>query len=134
MSKSILTRPARSGGGATMNKNVRTPIRGGSPNQRNITPDATQRGKAVGDHVDGAESGGRNTTKRPNAPLFVEARAPVEMGNTVAQRGCAVGADRKISRSGSQDQHGPVNPGSPRPVPQGHPISEFGHDVPGRRR
>jgi hypothetical protein len=90
-----------------MSKNVRTSIKGGSPNQRNITPDATQRGKPVGDHVDGAESGGRNTTQRPNAPLYTEVRAPVRNGNDPALtlNTGPKGQGRKVHRTGSQGRH-----------------------------
>jgi hypothetical protein len=91
-----------------MNKNVRTSPKGGSPQQRNHTPNvAASVGRIVGDHLDGAESGGRNTTKRPNEPYSVEVAAPVPMGNDVALnvgRG-GPGAGRKIHRSGSQGRH-----------------------------
>jgi hypothetical protein len=117
MSKSILTGPARSGGGATMNKNVRAPIKGGNPKQRNITPDAAASiGRAVGNHASEGAEGGGYTTKRPNAPLYVEAKAPSDLGNKVARnvgRG-GPGAGRVIHPSGSQGLHGPVA-GSPKP-------------------
>jgi hypothetical protein len=127
MSKSILTGPARSGGGATMNKNVRPPIRTGSPRQRNVTPDgAASIGRSVGNHASEGAEGGGYTTKRPNAPLYVEARAPVPLGNEVALnvgRG-GPGAGRVVHQSGSQGQHGPAVQGStPRPRDI---LSEFG--------
>jgi hypothetical protein len=100
--------PSRSGGGATMNKNVRTPIRGGSPQQRNHTPNvAASVGRIVGDHVDGAESGGRNTTKRPNERYSVEVAAPVRNGNDPALtlNTGPKGQGRQVHRSGSQGRH-----------------------------
>jgi hypothetical protein len=106
---------SRSGGGPMMNKNVRTPIKGGSPNQRNVTPGAASSvGQILGNHV--SDAAGSRTTQRPNAPLYTEVRAPVRHGNDLATnvgRG-GPGTGRTIYPSGSQGQHGPVA-GSPKP-------------------
>jgi len=130
MSKSILTGPARSGGGAHMNKNVKTPIHHGNPQTRKVTADkAASVGRAVGDHV---TDPGRKT-ERPNLPTYVETKAPVKMGNEVALnvgRG-GPGAGRVAHPSGSQGQHGPAVQGStPRPRDI---LSSFGPESKGRR-
>jgi hypothetical protein len=115
---------AKSGGGPTMNKNVRTPIRTGPPNTKVISPSAAANiGNSKGNHAsDGA--GGRSL-QRPSDPLVQGTRPQVPMGNEVAKnvgRG-GPGAGRTIHATGSQGQHGPVA-GSAQPQPR-RILSEF---------
>src|SRR6516164_8955979 len=91
MSKSILTRAARSGGGTKINRTgpnptggpkggpkgqvgsgggggkfSKPPIMKGSPNLRKTSPDAVSNiGRSIGDHASDA-AGGRSTVQRPN--------------------------------------------------------------------
>ena len=114
--------PARSGGGATMNKNVRVPIRTGSPTASAISPGAaSQIGTALGNH-----SMDRGTVKRPAEPLVTgKISQPVALGNAVALnvgKG-GVGTGRIIHERGTQGQHGPA---AGRVEPQGRDIlSDF---------
>ena len=113
--------PARSGG-ATMNKNVRVPIRTGSPTANKVSPAAAANiGVAKGDHV--TEKG---TVRRPPEPLVTGKMPAVPMGNAVALNvgGGGPGKRRVIHERGTQSQHGPVA-GSPEP--KGRDIlSDFG--------
>lgn len=106
--------PARSGGGATMNKNVRVPIRSGSPNIKKANPDVVSNiGRSIGNH---SSEGGGKTTQRPNQPLYQETKDRAPLGNQLVNNVGAggPGAGRILhGQSGSQGQHGPVNPGGP---------------------
>jgi hypothetical protein len=86
-----------------MNKNVRTPIKGGSPQQRNVTPGAAS---SVGQILGNKVMGQRGTTQRRNAPLYTEVRAPVRNGNDPALtlNTGPKGQGRKVHPSGSQDR------------------------------
>jgi hypothetical protein len=105
--------PARSGGGPNMNKNVRPPIKTGPSTANAHSPSrAAHVGRAIGDHV---SSGGGKTVQRPADPIRTRPN-PAPHGNAKALavgRG-SPGADRILhGQSGSQSQHGPVNPGNP---------------------
>ena len=122
------THQSGTGGGANYSQ---PKIRTGTPTTKKTSIDAVGNiGRSVGDHT--TEQG---TVKRPNTPLSVDVKAAVRLGNEVALnvgRG-GPGTGRVVHPSGSQSQHSPVNPGSPRPVPQGHMLSDFGNDSPGVR-
>ena len=99
---------ARSGGGSTMNKNVKPPVRTGSP-AKGTSPGAS-------DYIG-------QTTAFKKEP--VEARpaynSGVPLGNAKA-----LDKSQTVHRSGSQSQHGPVAPGH---SPQRKDIlSEYGPD------
>jgi hypothetical protein len=111
---------AKSGGGATMNKNVKTPIKSGSPNTRAVSPSAVGRiGIKQGNHrTDGG------TMKPPADPLVKAVKPQVPSGNQVALnvgRG-GPGAGRTVHSTGSQGQHGSAVPGiAPVLTPGGGP-------------
>jgi hypothetical protein len=121
------THQSGTGGGANYSQ---PPIRTGTPTTKKTSIDAVGNiGRSVGDHTTE-----RGTVKRPNTPLSVDVKGAVRLGNDLAQSlGTGVGVGYVVHRSGSQSQHGPVNPGSPRPVPEGHMLSDFGNDRPGVR-
>jgi hypothetical protein len=104
-----------SGGGA---KSKLVTTAHGSPLTRKVSPDAVANiGLSKGSHV--TEKGGREVT-RPATPLYSSAAAPCCLGNEIAKnvgRG-APGAGRTVYASGSQMQHGPVNPGMPQAAPR----------------
>ena len=120
-------------GGGGRSHYISPPIQHGNPNTKTHTPDAAASiGRMVGNH---ATDPGRNITQRPNSPLAVEKKDFVPMGNEVALnvgRG-GPGAGRVVHRSGSQGLHGPVR-GGEAPAQRRDILSEFGPDVPGRKR
>jgi hypothetical protein len=120
------THQSGTGGGANYSQ---PPIRTGTPTTKKTSIDAVGNiGRSVGDHTTE-----RGTVKRPNEPLSVDVKAPVRMGNDLAQSlGVGVGVGYVVHRSGSQGQHGAVA-GSPKP--QGRDIlSDFGPERGGGRR
>lgn len=130
-SKSTGSGPARSGGGATMNKNVRVPIRTGERTANAISPGAAARiGTSVGNH-----SMDRGTVKRPAEPLVTgKVSQPVALGNAKALDvgGGGVGTGRVTHRSGSQSLHGtPVQGSTPAPRDI---LGDFGPESTPRRR
>ena len=99
----------RSGGGATMNKNVSPSVRTGSPSKATSPCAASQLGQSV-------------AFKKENVEVGPAYNSGVKLGN---EKALDVGAGgpgkgRQTFRSGSQGQHGPVNQGeSPRNEPRG---------------
>jgi hypothetical protein len=83
---------SRSGGGITSNKNVRPPIKGGSPKTNVVSPGVVSR---IGAH--------EVLTKKPE-PLTRPAQAAVPLGNAVATNVGAggPGTGRTVHPSGSQ--------------------------------
>ena len=117
--------PARSGGGATMNKNVRVPIRTGERTANKVSPGAvSQIGHAQGNHAMD-----KGTVKRPAEPLVTGKIAqPVPLGNAKALDvgGGGVGTGRTVHKSGSQATHGtPVQGSTPAPRDI---LSDFGRE------
>ena len=112
---------ARSGGGATMNKNVKVGVRSGPPATKIISPSAASNiGLSKGNHAMD-----KGTVKRPADPLVKGTASQVPSGNAKALavgRG-GPGADRIVHKTGSQAQHGPVRFGAPEsaPTPGGGP-------------
>jgi len=104
-----------SGGGVGMNKNVRVGVRAGPASTNVMSPAGVS---ALG-----------IAKARTVEPIKTGTAAQVPLGNQVATnvgRG-GPGTGRTLyGQSGLQGQHGPANPGNPRPVPQSHPLSEFG--------
>src|SRR5262245_41834272 len=93
---------ARSGGGATLSKNVSPPVRTGSPRKGTSPAAADQLGQAVAFKREQVEMG-----KAYNASILGNAKA-LDVGKG------APGAGRTVMPCGSQGVHGPVNRGEPR--------------------
>jgi hypothetical protein len=159
MSKSLLTRPARSGGGNKINRTgpnkpnpsfrnepqrqsgsggganySRPPIRGGTPTTKKTSEDAVSNvGRMIGNHASDA-AGGRSTVQRPATPLSVDVKAPVELGNTLAAKlGKGPGVGYVVHRSGSQGLHGNVRQAEGSPAQRRDILSEFGPESRGKR-
>jgi hypothetical protein len=111
-----------SGGGIESNKLVKPPVHKGGPN-RGVNPGfVSQIGTAVDPKI------------IARTPEYKPALQTPAYGNAVAlnvgKGGCGTG--RTIYKTGTQEQHGPVA-GTVRPAGKDI-LSEFGPDVPGRRR
>jgi hypothetical protein len=109
---------AKSGGGATMNKNVSPSVRTGQPYKATSPGAADQIGQTVAFKKEQCDTG-----RAYNSSQLGNAKA-LDVGKG------SPGAGRTIHRSGSQGTHGPVNPGhspAPRDI-----LSEYGPDIPGR--
>ena len=95
-----------SGGGITSNKNVKTPVKAGSPRTDVVSPGAVSR---MGAHA---------VLTKPQ-PLVPRTAPDGRMGNDIAATaGCGVGVGRTVHRSGSQS---PTPPAQPMPDSQGWP-------------
>jgi hypothetical protein len=156
MSKSILTRQARSGGGQKFkggspkspasrpnyakgvtgggsSKMVTPPIKPGSRSTREATPHVANReGKALGDKVMGM----KGTVQRPYEDMYTPKKEAVRLGNDLATnvgRG-GPGAGRTIYRSGSQGLHGNVRQGEGSSPGRRDILSEFGRESKPRSR
>ena len=103
---------AKSGGGATMNKNVSPPVRTGSPSKASSPAAASQLGQSVAFKKDECDIG----------PAY---HSGVKLGNEKALdigKG-GPGTGRTVMKSGSQNQWGPPNQGeSPRSAPRGFDV------------
>src|ERR1700736_5331964 len=101
----------RSGGGISMNKNVKVPVRGGPPRTNVVLPGgADALGASYGDHVTEKGVKGRIAAQ----PLIKRTAPEVPMGNAVALnvgKG-GPGTGRSTLKCGSQGTYGPVNQGS----------------------
>jgi hypothetical protein len=99
-----------SGGGLGMNKNVSVPVRTGSGSHSTRPGYAGQIGASQGSHVTGERDSSYRGEKMHDARSF----NPVKFGNEVALNvgpgGCGTGRTL-YGKSGSQGQHGSVNPG-----------------------
>jgi len=95
--------------GGGVSKRVEVGVRAGKPQTNVISRDAVMHlGNQRGTHV--TEQG---DLKRPKVPLVERTAPQVPSGNAVATSTvCGVGGSRTVYRTGSQSQHGKVNPGS----------------------
>jgi hypothetical protein len=98
----------------------------GKPSERIGVGGVAQFGSAVGDHVAGLDGGSRATGYRGD-PVRVGAMPNRELGNECAVRTVAgPGGSRSVSRTGSQQQWGPVEG---KVKPEGRDIlSSYGPD------
>jgi hypothetical protein len=122
-----------SGGGITMNKNVRENVRAGPRSARAVDPAGlSQYGTAQGGKL---KQAGSFTGQNSATPVFSGSKAnPAPFGNAKALDVGAggVGTGHTIYKSGYQSLHGAPAAGS-SPTRKDI-LSEFGPDVPGRRR
>ena len=126
---------SKAGGGIRSREFVRKPVKVGTQAREMRPEGVAQIGSSMGNC---ATNQGRTL---PGAVEPVQGKAlpaglSVPLGNQVALnvgKG-GPGAGRVLyGKSGSQSQHGPANPGLPRPGSTGDILREFGPDVPGRR-
>ena len=109
------------GGGILGSKNVNVGVRTGSPSKATSPCAASQLGQAT-------------SFKKENVEVGRAYNSGVKLGNEKALdvgKG-GVGTGRTIHRCGSQNQYGPVA-GTSRPQSRDF-LSEFGPDIPGRRK
>jgi hypothetical protein len=106
---------------------------GGQPSQRVNPGGADQQGQQMSNHS--TDSG--RVLPNPATPMYggsFGGPGSTKLGNEVALNvgGGGVGTGRVLyGQSGTQAQHGPVNPG--KPTPARDILREFGPDVPGRK-
>jgi hypothetical protein len=104
-----------SGGGITMNKNVKGNVRAGPASTNKVSPaGVSQLGYATGDKLKGEGSHtGINTAQK----VFQGTAPQVRSGNDVAASTVAgPGGSRTVLRSGGQGVHGPVIPDNRPPA------------------
>jgi hypothetical protein len=146
--------PIRTGGGEGSNKHTKiTPVVGSNQTRKTNVDAVSNSGRAVGNHA--SDSGGGNTTTRPNVPLHQPAKAATMLGNAKALevgRG-GPGTGRTVHPSGGQSYygqaenlqgmvdsrgsispHGSGNAGSPTPTrPMGPSVGSLMPGFPGKR-
>ena len=103
----------KSGGGLTSNKLVRPNVRTGQPYKGTSPAAADYLGQATAFPKEQVEVG----------PAYTGSKLGNELATNVGTGG--PGKGRTTMHCGSQGQHGPVNPGQPRPQ-RGDILSEFG--------
>jgi hypothetical protein len=106
-------------------------VRSGPASTNKVSPAGTsQLGYATGDKL---KKEGSHTGINSAVPVFQGSASQVPSGNAVAASTVAgPGGSRTVYKSGYQMQHGP-SAGRPK-EPDRHILSEYGPDVPGRRR
>ena len=123
------------GGGIASRQRVEKPVKVGAAARVMRPQGVSQIGSSIGNRV---TNSGRTLSGavEPVRGKALPAGLSVPLGNQVALnvgKG-GPGAGRVLyGKSGSQSQHGPANPGLPRPGSTGDILREFGPDVPGRR-
>src|SRR5260370_34444680 len=116
-------------GGLNTRQHVKVGIKSGPPHTKIVSVSAAGSiGRSKGDHV---ASGGGKTVQRQPDPLIQGTRPQVPSGNAVALNAAGSKAGPCAGRilhgpSGTQGQHGPVNPGLSVPLTPGGGPGGFG--------
>jgi hypothetical protein len=108
---------SKAGGGYRSKNVVEKPVKVGQRAEEIRHQGVAQIGSSLGDKATDHSGRLRNSVEAVRgSPRPTGSPGSFDLGNEVAARTvCKPGGSREVSKSGSQGQHGSVNPGQPRP-------------------